>query len=232
MQRRLDGMCAQGKGGKVRESGALGSPLFLTRMCVVEPGDVVCVAHGRQPPHLVEQVEQPGRDASLLLADERDGRRVVGPHDALPRDALRVVQRLLRGEDVRIERRLQLLVRKVDQQLVEPVPAVACARRLDCRGGRARRLWRRGARHDCRRTAERISAALELTVDEADGPLEERRVDALGERVARMRAARRVERKRHLRQKGITSTTTHDFDKNLWVITSLEEPKKVIRQSL
>ena len=90
-------------------------------MRVVQPLAQVGVGGLGQAAHLVEEVQQAGRAAALLLRDEPDAAAVVGPRDGAPADALERVELLLRSEDVRVEGRVQPLVGEVDEQLLEAV---------------------------------------------------------------------------------------------------------------
>ena len=146
----------------------------VARMRRVESLGELGVRRLGQPTHLVQQVKQPGRHAALLVRNEGDAARIVGPRDRAPRDTLGDVELLLRREDVQVERGLQLLIRKVDEELLERIRR----ERLEAEdieqadeGGR-----RRG-----RVLAHR---ARELGVDERDRPLKERRVDRLHEPLA------------------------------------------------
>mmetsp|Transcript_18602 Transcript_18602/g.62642 ORF Transcript_18602/g.62642 Transcript_18602/m.62642 type:complete len:210 (-) Transcript_18602:1064-1693(-) len=122
---------------------------------------------------LARLVEQPQQARGRLL-DERDALRVVLVLDVRPTHALGRVQLLLRLEDELEKELLQLLVCKVDAELLERV----CLEGLEAVDvqqsdeGRRRRLAPLGARR---------------AIDPADGALEEARVGGLGEGVARER---------------------------------------------
>mmetsp|Transcript_25602 Transcript_25602/g.82644 ORF Transcript_25602/g.82644 Transcript_25602/m.82644 type:complete len:204 (-) Transcript_25602:785-1396(-) len=135
-------------------------------------GEVVVGLVG-EPADLVEKVQHAGRLATLLERQQRDGARVVGPGDGAARDALGGVELLLGGEDVLVEGGLQLLVGKVDEQLLEAISGerfkpkdVKDPDKAVGRGGRGE--------------------AAKPGIHEADGPVEERRVDSLGQCVARV----------------------------------------------
>ena len=116
--------------------------------------------------HLVEKAH----DARRALLDEVDAPLVVLVLDRRPLDALLVVERLLRLEDEAEEELLELLVGKVDAELLEGV--------LE-EGLEAVHV------EEADEGAVLLQLPAQLLVDLRDAPVEELRVEVLCERVAR-----------------------------------------------
>ena len=132
---------------------------------------------------LLARLVEDAHDACRALLDEVDAALVVLVLDARPRDALLLVQVLLRLEDELEEELLQLLVGKVDAELLEGVDR----ERLEAvdveQPDELGRLGRLAADRD---------------VDLVDDVVEELRVHRLGQRVARQH--RLLARERHHRR--------------------------------
>ena len=128
---------------------------------------------------LARLVEQP-KHARRRLLDEVDAALVVLVLDLRPRDALRLVQRLLALEDEAQEELLQLLVGKVDAELLKRVDEERLEA-VDVQQPDERRLAARG---------EAPIAAAERLIDDADEPIEEACVDRLCQRVTSQRRLR------------------------------------------
>jgi hypothetical protein len=137
------------------------------------------VRRAREPALLVKDEEDAGRDAGGgALLEHRDALLVVRLVDRHPADGLADVDLLLGFKDARVEVALQLLVRKVDAELLEAVGLEDLeAEDVEHRNRRARLRLRQQAR-----------------VDLADEPVEERRVQPLAQRVARVRGVGGLDR--------------------------------------
>ena len=163
--RDVDGVVADGEGG-LAEAWLLVEGVLVGGEVVVQLGDELVVRAHRQARFLVEQ-----RQHAHLAFDQVDAGLVVGEVDELPVDLLAEVLLLFELEDVLVELLLQLLVGEVDAELFEGI------------------LGKVLEAVDVEHADEGVDplehrVGREAAVDDVDEPVEQARVDELGDGVS------------------------------------------------